>query len=71
MDGLVHIGANFMFVKLAIIVKELDPMHLVLHSNSYKIMFKIASYASSGELKLVKFGGIKYFMTFMVVDTNG
>jgi len=43
MDGLVHIGANFMFVKLTIIVKELDPMHLVLHSNSYKIMLKIAT----------------------------
>jgi len=41
MDGLVPIGTNFMFVKLATIVKELDPMHLVLHSNKYKIMLKI------------------------------
>jgi hypothetical protein len=43
MDGLVPIGVNFMFVKLATIVKELNPMHLVLHSNSYKIMLKIVT----------------------------
>jgi hypothetical protein len=43
MDGLVPVGANFMFVKLTTIVKEINPMHLVLHSDSYKIMLKIVT----------------------------
>jgi len=70
-EGLVDTGA-FMFVLVAVIVRELGIMHLVTGNESYKTESGMITRALGRVDEIqVKIGGILCAMTFMVVDMDG
>ncbi len=69
-EGLVDTGAS-MFIMAAVVVREMELMHLVIGSKSYKTASGVVTQAF-GRINevVVSVGGVNCTMTFMVVDTD-
>ncbi len=70
LEGLVDTRA-FMFIMVAVVVRELGIMHLVTRSKTYKTMLGVVTQALNRIDKVsIKVGGVQCNMTFMVVDID-